>query len=115
MPSITIVCTRCTLANLESDRFCSGCGLPLGGVQADAGVGAEALGTYEAPEPADPDVERLIRDFVARSGFDVVTSGHGWRVTVPSRLDRKQGSISDRPAPTRRGSPCSLWSRSAAR
>ena len=90
MPSITIVCARCTLANLESDRFCSGCGLPLGGVQADAGVGAEALGTYEAPEPADPDVERLIRDFVARSGFDVVTSGHGWRVTVPSRLDRKQ-------------------------
>ena len=51
---------------------------------------AEALGTYEAPEPADPDVERLIRDFVARSGFDVVTSGHGWRVTVPLRLDRKQ-------------------------
>ncbi len=90
MPSITIVCARCTLANLESDRFCSGCGLPLGGVQADAGVGAEALGMYEAPEPADPDVERLIRDFVARSGFDVVTSGHGWRLTVPSRLDRKQ-------------------------
>ena len=90
MPLITIVCARCTLANLESDRFCSCCGLPLGGVQADAGVGAEALGTYEAPEPADPDVERLIRDFVARSGFDVVTSGHGWRVTVPLRLDRKQ-------------------------
>ncbi|MGZ3317447.1 MAG: hypothetical protein ACXU95_09100, partial [Isosphaeraceae bacterium] len=84
MPSTTIVCARCTLANLESDRFCSGRGLPLGGVQADAGVGAEALGTYEAPEPADPDVERLIRDFVARSGFDVVTSGHGWRVTVPA-------------------------------
>jgi len=47
MPSITIVCARCTLANLESDRFCAGCGLPLGGVQADAGVGAEALGTYD--------------------------------------------------------------------
>ncbi len=92
MPAITIACARCTLANLASDRFCSGCGLPLGGVQADAGVGAEALGTYEAPEPSDPDVdvERLIRDFVARSGFDVVTSGHGWRATVPSRLDRKQ-------------------------
>jgi len=90
MKSITIVCARCTLANLESDRFCAGCGLPLGGVQPDAGVGAEALGPYEAPEPADPDVERLIRDFVARSGFDVVTSSHGWRVTVPSRLDRKQ-------------------------
>jgi hypothetical protein len=90
MPETTIVCARCTLANLESDRFCMGCGLPLGGVQADAGVGAEALGTYEAPEPADPDVERLIRDFVALSGFDVITSGRGWRVTVPLRLDRKQ-------------------------
>ncbi len=90
MPTITIICARCTMANLESDRFCAACGLPLGGVQADAGVGVEALGTYEAPEPADPDVERLIREFVARSGFDVLTSGRAWRVTVPSRLDRKQ-------------------------
>jgi hypothetical protein len=90
MSSILIVCARCTLANHGSDRFCVGCGLPLGGVQADSGVGAEALGTYEAPEPADPDVERLIRDFVARSGFDVVPSSHGWRLTVPARLDRKQ-------------------------
>lgn len=38
----------------------------------------------------DPDVDRLIREFVARSGFDVVPSSHGWRVTVPARLDRKQ-------------------------
>jgi hypothetical protein len=90
MPSNTIVCARCTLANLETDRFCADCGLPLGAVQADAGAGTEALGTYEAPEPADPDVERLIRDFVARSGFDVVPASHGWRVTVPSRFDRKQ-------------------------
>ena len=44
MPSTTIVCARCTLANLETDRFCAGCGLPLGGVQADAGVGVEAWG-----------------------------------------------------------------------
>ena len=88
--SITIVCARCTLAQSWVRPFCVGCGLPLGGVQADAGAGAEALGTYEAPEPADPDVERLIREFVARSGFDVVPSSHGWRLTVPSRLDRKQ-------------------------
>ena len=27
---------------------------------------------------------------MARSGFDVVPSSHGWRVTVPARLDRKQ-------------------------
>jgi hypothetical protein len=90
MPSILIVCARCTLANHGSDRFCVGCGLPLGGVQADVDLGAEALGTYEAPEPADPDVERLIRDFVACSGFDVVPSSHGWQLTVPARLDRKQ-------------------------
>ncbi|MFO0892335.1 MAG: hypothetical protein U0790_24750 [Isosphaeraceae bacterium] len=90
MASVMIVCARCTLANLGSNRFCVGCGLPMGGVQPDAGAGAEALGPYEAPEPADADVERLIREFVARSGFDVVPSGHGWRVTVPSRLDRKQ-------------------------
>jgi hypothetical protein len=90
MPSITIVCARCTKANIESDRFCSSCGLPLGAVQADAGAGAEALGAYEAPEPRDPDFDRLIREFVARSGFEVVPSSHGWRVNVPSRLDRKQ-------------------------
>jgi hypothetical protein len=62
----------------------------MGAVQADAGVGAEALGTYEAPEPRDPDVDRLIREFVARSGFEVVPASHGWRLNVPSRLDRKQ-------------------------
>jgi hypothetical protein len=90
MTSITLVCARCTLANIGSDRFCVGCGLPLGGMQADAGVGAEAIDPYEAPEPADPDVERLIRQFVALAGFDVVPSSHGWRLTVPGRLDRKQ-------------------------
>jgi hypothetical protein len=90
MPPITNVCARCTTANIESDRFCLSCGLPLGAVQADAGAGAEALAAYEAPEPRDPDVDRLIRDFVARSGFEVVPSSHGWRVNVPSRLDRKQ-------------------------
>jgi hypothetical protein len=90
MPPITIVCARCTRTNIESDRFCAGCGLPLGGVQADAGAGDEALGPYEVPEPADPDVERLIREFVARSGFEVVPSSHGWRVTVPARLNRTQ-------------------------
>jgi hypothetical protein len=90
MSPITIVCARCTIPNRESNRFCSSCGLPLGAVQADAGAAAEALAAYEAPEPRDPDVERLIREFVARSGFDVVPSSHGWRVTVPSRLDRKQ-------------------------
>jgi hypothetical protein len=90
MTSVTIVCARCTLPNIASDRFCVGCGLPLGCVQGDPGVGAEALGLYEEPEPADPDIGRLIRGFVAHSGFDVAPCGHGWRLTVPGRLDRKQ-------------------------
>ncbi|QEH33359.1 hypothetical protein OJF2_18600 [Aquisphaera giovannonii] len=90
MPTITIICARCTQPNIRSERFCASCGLPMGAMQADAGAATEALGAYEAPEPADPDVERMIRDFVSRSGFDVVPSGHGWRVTVPLRLDRKQ-------------------------
>lgn len=92
MASIMIVCARCTLANINSSRFCAGCGLPLGAASPDAGLGAEALGTYEAPDPADSeaDAERVIREFVSRSGFDVVPAGHGWRVTVPARLDRQQ-------------------------
>jgi hypothetical protein len=90
MASVMIVCARCTLANIDSSRFCAACGLPLGAVLPDAGAWAEALGPYEAPEPADADVERLIRDFVAGSGFDAVPAGQGWRVNVPARLDRKQ-------------------------
>ena len=89
MPTITIICARCTLANLESDRFCAACGLPLGGVQADAGVGVEALGTYEAPEPADPDVERLIRtSWPGRALTSSPPAGAG--SDGSSRLDRKQ-------------------------
>ncbi len=90
MSSVTIVCARCTLANHGADRFCAGCGLPLGGPRPDAGAGAEALGPYEAPEPADPDVERTIREFVERSGFEAAPAPRGWQATVPLRLDRKQ-------------------------
>ncbi len=90
MSSVTIVCARCTLANFETDRFCAGCGLPMGGVQPDAGAGADALGPYEAPEPADPDVERSIHAFVCRSGYEISPANRGWQTTVPLRLDRKQ-------------------------
>jgi hypothetical protein len=90
MSSVTIVCARCTLANHEANRFCAGCGLPMGGVQPDAGAAAEALGPYEAPEPADPDFERVIREFVARSGFEVAPALRGWQATVPVRIDRRQ-------------------------
>ena len=64
--------------------------MPLGTAQADATVAADALGPYEAPEPVDADVTRLIREFLGRTGLEPSTSGHGWRVVLPLRLDRKQ-------------------------
>jgi hypothetical protein len=90
MPAATIACARCTKGNMPSSRFCDGCGLPLGAALPDAEAGIDALGTYEAPEPADPDVVHLIRFLVVRSGFEAAPSGHGWRLVVPLRLDRKQ-------------------------
>ncbi len=90
MVSITIICARCTLTNHVSDRYCSSCGLPLGAVEADAGAGSDALGPYEIPEPADPDVACLLLEFVRRGGYDANPSGQGWQVVVPLRLDRKQ-------------------------
>ena len=83
-------CARCTETNHPSTRFCTKCGLPLGSMQPDAGVGSDALGTYEAPEPSDPDTGRAIRDIVTHCGFPSTPSGHGWRVVVPLRLDRRQ-------------------------
>ena len=83
-------CARCTTPNYPSDRFCSACGLPLGAAQADADVGLDALGPYEAPDPADPDPTGAIRELVARSGFDSAPFGHGWRLVVPLQLDRRQ-------------------------
>jgi hypothetical protein len=90
MSVITIVCARCTLGNHSASRFCAGCGLPLGSVQPDTEAGSDALGPYEAPDPADPDVTRLIRDLATRSGFESAPSGHGWRMVVPLELDRRQ-------------------------
>lgn len=86
----TIACARCALGNHPSNRFCSGCGLPLGSVQPDAGAGTDALGPYEAPEPDDPDTVLLIRKFVSRAGHEASPSGHGWRMIVPLELDRLQ-------------------------
>jgi hypothetical protein len=87
---VTIVCARCTLANHVSDRFCAACGLPLGALQPDAEAGCDALEPYELPEPADPDVARLIAEFVKRTRHDANVSGRGWQIVVPLRLDRKQ-------------------------
>jgi hypothetical protein len=90
MSLTTIVCARCTRGNLLAARFCAGCGLPLGAMQPDSGAGSDALGPYEAPEPADPDTTRLIRELVCRSGYESSPSGHGWRMVVPLNLDRRQ-------------------------
>jgi hypothetical protein len=90
MSVITIICARCTLGNHPASRFCGRCGLPLGSVQPDMEAGRDALGPYEAPEPADPDVTRLIRELVHRSGFESAPSGHGWRMVVPVGIDRHQ-------------------------
>ena len=50
----------------------------------------EVLEPYEAPEPADPDVARLIVDFLKRTGYDANSSGRGWQIVVLMRLDRRQ-------------------------
>src|SRR5271155_1963540 len=90
MVTVTIVCARCTLPNHVSQRFCSSCSLPLGALQPDAEAACDALEPYEAPEPADPDVARLIIEFVKQTGYDANSSGRGWQIVVPMRLDRKQ-------------------------
>jgi hypothetical protein len=90
MSSIFLICARCTVSNHPSTRFCVKCGLPLGSAMPDAVAGADALGPYEAPEPADPDTTRLLRELARRSGFDARPAGHGWRLDVPLHLDRRQ-------------------------
>lgn len=90
MPYSTISCARCDRGNHPSTRFCESCGLPLGSPPPDTEAGTDALGTYEPPDPADPDLGHLIRDVVARSGYEARPAGHGWRMVVPLELDRRQ-------------------------
>jgi hypothetical protein len=90
MTVTVLICARCTVENHASTRFCVKCGLPMGSAAPDAGAGADALGPYEAPEPADPDANRLLNRLATRSGFDARPSGHGWRIDVPLHLDRRQ-------------------------
>jgi hypothetical protein len=90
MSSSTIACARCTLSNHFSNRFCVCCGLPLGAATPDAEAGLDVLGPFEAPEPADANTMRLIHEITVRSGFEASPSSHGWRMTVPLPLDRRQ-------------------------
>ena len=90
MTVLLISCARCTVGNHASTRFCIQCGLPLGSATPDAVAALEALGPYEAPEPADPDTSRLLRELAHRAGFDARPAGHGWRLDVLLHLDRRQ-------------------------
>lgn len=90
MPITNRPCARCGRTNPAASRFCEGCGLPLGTAQADADAGSAALGPYEAPEPADPDLPRILNAFVAQCGYDSTPATHGYRLRVPLRLDRQQ-------------------------
>jgi len=89
MSLTNIACARCANGNHYTSRFCVSCGLPLG-AKPDAEAGIDALGPYEAPEPADADTSRLILDLVQRAGFEASPSSYGWRVVVPMPLDRRQ-------------------------
>ena len=66
------------------------CGLPMGSLQPDAGASSDALEPYESPEPADPDVTRLIAEFVKRTRHEANPFARGWQIVVPLSLDRKQ-------------------------
>lgn len=90
MTMATTACARCATANHPANRFCDACGLPLGGVQADAGAMFDVFGPYEVPDPAEPDAERAIRELVACSGFNAALFGPGWRLVVPLQPDRHQ-------------------------
>jgi hypothetical protein len=90
MSASVIACARCAQGNHPATRFCERCGLPLGSALPDAEAGSDALSPYEAPDPDDADSERLVRSLVLRSGFEAAPSGHGWRLIVPLRLDRRQ-------------------------
>ena len=90
MPVSLILCARCSVENHPSSRFCTHCGLPLGVAEPDAEAALDALGPYEAPDPADPDTSRIVRAFVDRAGYPSKGVGHGYRLVVPMPLDRRQ-------------------------
>ena len=88
--SLTTPCARCPTVNPVASRFCAGCGLPLGAAEADAGAWMDLLGPDDGPESANPEVARLVRDFVSRAGADVRSVGSNWRLDVLLPMGRKQ-------------------------
>lgn len=90
MTATTIACARCACMNHAADRHCTVCGLPMGKARPDAVAGLDAIEPQEAPEPADPDVARLVDAFARASGLDATPTVRGWRLVAPLRLDRRQ-------------------------
>jgi hypothetical protein len=90
MPFTFVACARCSTENHPSDRFCTSCGLPLGSAEPDVEAAVDALGPYESPDPADPDLRREVRAFIDRCGLEPAPAGPGWRVVVPLGKDRRQ-------------------------
>lgn len=90
MMTFLFVCARCAIENDAANRTCKACGLPLGAMRADPHAGRDAIDPYEEPDADDPDVDRLIRQFAARSGFRDEPSGNGRRVIVPLSHERLQ-------------------------
>lgn len=105
MSAATIPCARCTTGNHPAIRFCTGCGLPLGSAQADAGAGLDALGPYEAPDPGEAAIDRAVRAAVVQSGYESSPHGHGWRMVVPLPLDRRQAVYAGPTGTDRDGQP----------
>ena len=72
----------------------------MGAVLADAGAGTDALGPYELPDPADPDVARLILDFVRRADTRPTPRARAGRPSFRYGWTANRPSISARPGPT---------------
>ncbi len=87
---MTIVCARCAGMNHAAERSCTACGLSLGKASPDAVAGLDAIEPHETPEPADPDVARMVDAFARSSGYEASPTQRGWRLVVPLGLGRRQ-------------------------
>ena len=62
----------------------------MGTILPDVQAGRDAIDPHEESDPADPDVQGMVRDLAIRSGYESHPMGSGWRVVVPIRTDRRQ-------------------------
>jgi hypothetical protein len=90
MAQVTVVCARCASDNLETNRFCEACGLPLGTASPDTSLDLDVIAPQEALDAAEPHLGGALREFVEATGLDASRSGPAWRVVVPVAGARKQ-------------------------